>query len=187
MKKHQMALTTAAAAVLLVGLVGCGGSSSTGGTDTSNSVAESAGGAVSKYQVAEELQPLTKAVVAYTDADYGEDPADPATLAQAAANFEEVLVAEKEWLAFAGGIDYTASDIPGLEPAIEGYNSALDDWQALQESGLIMWQDCIDASNDSTAVAMCIVQGYSPSDEQTALTNYTAAVKKLLGVLGVAL
>lgn len=187
MKKLQVALATAAAAVLLVSLVGCGGSSSTGPIDMSSSAAEAAGEIVSKYQVAEELQPLAQAVVAYTDADYGEDPADPATLAQAQANFGSILAAEEKWVAFARDIDYGASGISGLEPAIQRYNSALDDWQALQESGLVMWQGCIDASSDSAAVAMCMVQGYSVSDEQEALTKYTTAVKELLGVLGVSL
>ena len=186
MKKHWSALAVVGAGVLL-GITGCGGSSSTGSPDASSSAPEAIAGAVSKYQVAEELQPLTKAVVAYTDADYGEDPADPATVAQAEANFDNVLSAEEKWRTFASGIDYAASDIPGLEPAIQGYNTALDDWQSLQESGLVMWQDCIDASSDSAAVAMCMVQGYSASDEQAALTQYTTAVKELLGVLGVSL
>jgi hypothetical protein len=186
-KNHSAVAVALVGTVVLLGISACGGSSPTGSPERSSSAAETSGGTVSKYEVAEELQPLTKAVVAYTDSDYGEDPADPATLAQAEANFDKVLSAKDQWLSFVAGIDFASSDISGLESAIQGYNGALDDWQALQESGLIMWQDCIDASSDSTAVAMCMVEGYSASDEQAALTNYTSAVKELLGVLGVSL
>ena len=186
MKKQWSVLAVVGAAVLL-GIAGCGGSSSTGSPDTSSSAPKALGGAVSKYQVAEALQPLTRAVVAYTDSDYGTDPADPATLALAEDNYRKVQSAEDSWRDFASGIDYAASDIAGLQEAIAEYNEALDNWQGLQDSGLATWRNCVAGGSNSGQVAMCLMEGYSADNEQAALTQYTTAVKRLLNVLGVEL
>lgn len=178
--RSAVALTGAGA---ILALAACGGPSTS--TSDVDSPSATAGGAVARNDVAAKLRPLATAVVAYTDADYGEDPADPATLALAEANFAKVEAAEQEWLDFSSGIDFATSDIAGLESAIQDYNQALNDWQSYQEQGLAMWQDCIDASGDSTMVAMCMLEGYSAEDEQASLTDYTSAVKQLLSALGV--
>lgn len=178
--RAAVALTGAGA---ILALAACGGPSSSPSDAGSPSAAT--GAAVARNDVAAKLRPLATAVVAYTDADYGEDPADPATLALAEANFAKVEAAEQKWLDFSSGIDFAASNIAGLEPAIQDYNQALNNWQSYQAQGLAMWQDCIDANGDSTMVAMCMLENTSMEDEQASLTDYTSAVKQLLSALGV--
>lgn len=185
-RQRSAARAILAGVVMLLTLGGCGSSSTSGSNDVRVSTA-AAGGAVAKYDVASQLQPLTKAVVAYTDADYGNDPSDPATLALAQEKYQAIQSAEDSWLSFTSGIDYASSNISGLEAAIGEYNSALNNWQSLQDTGLELWQDCIDTGSDGEMVAMCLLQGYSAEKEQAALTSYTTAVKELLNVLGVSL
>lgn len=192
MMRFSRRLTTVSVVVVVAcaAMVGCGSSGNSTQGDagaTSQDDASSTGSIVTKYEVVSALEPLTKAVVAYTDSDYGTDPSSPAVLAKVNDNFAAIESREAEWLDFTATIDYGSSDIEGLESAIAKYNAGLDSWQATQQRGLDYWAECQETGGGSTAVAACLMGSYTAADEQEALEQYSSGVKQLLGVLGVTL
>jgi hypothetical protein len=174
---------------LLIG--GCGSASSTsaGGTSDGSGSVGGAGQAVTAYDVTTHLEPLAKAVVAYTGTDYltsGTDPVSPAVLREVEANYAYVLRQKDLWLEYVSGIDFEASGIPDLEPAIGDFNGGLDEWQANQDRGITNWNGCVAAGGGDSQVAACMLSGYSVADEQAAVAAYTSPLQGLLTALGVA-
>lgn len=184
MKVLQMAI---AAMVFTVVLSSC--------SDTNDRV-EAAGnsggaltsGVVTRFDVVSNLRPLTAAVVAYTDTDYAQGSTSPyseAVLSSARSNLIDVESEERRWLAFTSTIDYAASALPGLEQAIDGYNVALDAWQAGQVTGLQTWEKCLGSYEDEFLISVCMLSEYNMDDEKPLLDQYIEAIKQLFVVLGV--
>lgn len=184
MKVLQMAI---AAMVVTVVLTSCG--------DTNDPV-EAAGNTdgvltsdvVTRFDVVSKLRPLTAAVVEYTDTDYAQGSTSPyseAVLSSARSNLINVESEERRWLAFTSAIDYEASALPGLEEAIDGYNAALDAWQAGQVTGLRTWDKCLGDYEDEFLISACMLSEYNMDDEKPLLDQYIGAIKQLFVVLGV--
>lgn len=188
--RHRSAVANAPIliAVTLV-LAGCGGGSTSESTSTTSGEVSSSevdsSQEVSKFQVTERLERLAKAVVAYTDADYGEEPTSLATLNQAQSKLDVVAEERAAWNEFTSTINYETSDIPDLQSAIRGYDKGFDAWYSRQFDGLRNWQKCQEESSDDFVVAMCMLDGYSLEDEQEALDAYTVGLQNLLTVLGI--
>jgi hypothetical protein len=174
---------------LLIGGCGSAASTSAGGASDGAGSIGIAGQAVTAYDVTTHLEPLAKAVVAYTGTDYltsGTDLASIAVLREVEANYAYVLRQEDLWLEYVSGIDFEASGIPDLEPAVGEFNGGLDEWQANQDRGITNWNGCVAAGGGDSQVAACMLSGYSVADEQAALAAYTSPLKGLLTALGVA-
>ena len=174
---------------LLIGGCGSAASTSADGTSDGSGSVRGAGQAVTSYDVTTHLEPLAKAVLAYTGTDYltsGTDPASPSVLREAEANYAYVQRQEDIWLEYVAGIDYEASGIPELEIAVRDFNFGLDEWQANQDRGMRNWNECISAGGGDWEVAACMLTGYSLADEQAALASYNTPLKGLLTTLGVA-
>lgn len=168
---------------------GCSTSSTdipTGPATVGADLSGTAGTLVTKFDVISRLEPLTKAVVAYTESgDVDSDPASPEVLAQVKAKYADVQQQEDNWRSFTSSIDYSASDIKGLETALSDYNSGLDAWQAQQDRGLANWNQCVSEGDSSLEIAACMLAGYSLEDEQAALAAYTGPLETLLATLGI--
>ena len=174
---------------LLIG--GCGSASSTsaGGTSDGAGSVGTAGQAVTAYDVTTHLEPLAKAVAAYTGTDYltsGTDLGSIAVLREVEANYAKIQRQENLWLEYVSGIDFEASGISDLEPAVGEFNGGLDEWQANQDRGITNWTGCVAAGGGDSQVASCMLSGYSVADEQAALAAFTKPLKGLLTALGVA-
>lgn len=193
MVSHHSPAWWAAALSITVSLLisGCSSTpiaSSEGPTAQGSSAAELVDTTVTKFDVITRLEPLTKAVVTYTDTDYLQmesDPASPVVLEQIEANYEEVQRQENLWREFTSGIDYSATSIRGLESAVNAFNDGLDIWQSNQERGLANYRKCLTTGGDSVQLSLCLLSGYSVDDEQQALAAYTTPLKSLFDTLGV--
>lgn len=157
-------------------------------SDSATSPASESGNVVTKFEVISRLEPLTKAVVAFTDTDYtnsGGSMSSPEVLSKVMANFAAVQRQKELWLDFAGGINYTASGISGLEVAIGNYSEGLDAWQAQQSQVLVNWEKCVSDGGNDLSISTCILNDYPIKDEQKARDAYTTPLKALLSALGV--
>lgn len=180
-------LGSVAVAMLLAGC-SSSGSSTDAPSVTATEGNASVGQVVTKYEVISQLEPLTKAVVAYTDTDYtksGGSPSSPVVLDEVESKYATIQTQENNWLNFTSGIDYSTSGISGLQAAVASYNAGLDTWQQHQEQGLSNWKKCVADGGGDLVVASCMLTGYSLEDEQEALTAYTTPLKALLSSLGV--
>jgi hypothetical protein len=156
--------------------------------DSATPPASESGNVVTKFEVISRLEPLTKAVVAFTDTDYtnsGGSMSSPEVLSKVMANFAAVQRQKELWLDFAGGINYTASGISGLEVAIGNYSEGLDAWQAQQSQVLVNWEKCVSDGGNDLSISTCILNDYPIKDEQKARDAYTTPLKALLSALGV--
>ena len=174
---------------LVLGLTGCANTSTNDSTVTSDGAiadsSEPTSREVTRFEVTERLERVAKAVVDYTDADYGDEPTSSATLNQAQRKLEAVANERTKWDEFTSSIDYGASDIAGLESAVGGYEQGFEVWYSRQTQGLQNWMNCLEESSDDFVVAMCMLDGYSLEDEQEALDAYTVGLQRLLSVLGI--
>ncbi|MEI8083323.1 MAG: hypothetical protein WCI74_15910 [Actinomycetes bacterium] len=149
---------------------------------------ESGATVVSKYDVTSNLQPLTKAVVAYTSATYAPDGASPYTaqvLSKIQANYGEIQTQEDVWRQYVGQIDYSSSGIAGLQGAIDDFNAGLDAWQAQQDKGMVVWDRCVGQGGGDLQISTCMVSSYPMTEEQAVLTSYTTPLKALMALLGI--
>lgn len=190
--KSRAGYSASLAAMLVAavfGLTGCTNISTDDSTVRSNGDAadssESTLREVTRFEVTENLERLARAVVDYTDSDYGDEPASPSTLNQAETNLEAVASVRQKWDEFTSNIDYAASDIAGLEAAVSDYDDGFEAWYLRQSQGLQNWKNCLEESSDEFVVAMCMLDGYSLEDEQAGLDAYTVGLQRLLTVLGI--
>jgi len=144
--------------------------------------------AFSTYETIQQLQPLVKAVVAYTDADYLalDDFALSTTVQQVAeTKLNTVIGAQTDWLDF---LDQRAFAIIAPAPTNEAaldFNTSLDSWLDLQTEGVGRWEQCLRDYSTEIGITACVLLGVDSSSEGKSLVDYTGSLKALMSQLGI--